>query len=147
MLVAFCVVVLAPALASAGCNNPALAGSWDYTYTGTIFTPGGPLPLASIGHFRMNQSGNLSGSQARSVAGASGTEDINGTIAVGRDCSATSTVNVLVNGQLQRTSNLALVFDSDGKHVRGIFQSLTLSDGTNVPVVITIEGNKINSNN
>jgi hypothetical protein len=27
--------------------------------------------------------------------------------------------------------------------MRAIFQSLTLPDGTNVPVVITIEGNKL----
>jgi hypothetical protein len=95
----------------------------------------------------MDQSGSFSGSQARSVAGAPGLEDVNGNIAVNRDCSATSTVNVLVNGQLQRTATLALAFDSNLKHVRGIFQSLTLPDGTNVPVVITIEGNKINPNN
>jgi hypothetical protein len=48
-----------------------------------------------------------------------------------------------VGGQLQRTAVLALVFDSNGKHVRMIFQSLTLPDSTNVPVVITIDGNKV----
>jgi hypothetical protein len=49
---------------------------------------------------------------------------------------------VLVNGQLQRTALIALVYDSDGNHVRGIFQSLTLPDGTNIPVVLTIDGNR-----
>jgi len=50
---------------------------------------------------------------------------------------------VLVNGQLQRTAVLALVYDSNGNHVRMIFQSVTLPDGTNVPVVITIDGNRL----
>jgi len=50
---------------------------------------------------------------------------------------------VFVNGVLQRTAVLALVYDNDGNHVRGIFQSLTLPDNTNVPVVITIDGNRL----
>jgi hypothetical protein len=31
--------------------------------------------------------------------------------------------------------------------MRGIFQSLTLPDGTNVPVVITVDGNRVNTKN
>jgi hypothetical protein len=34
---------------------------------------------------------------------------------------------------------LALVYDNNQKQARGIFQSLTLPNGTNVPVVITID--------
>ena len=86
--------------------------------------------------------GNVSGSQARSVAGDSGTEDVSGTVTVNKDCTATGTINVFANGQLQRTSVLALVYDKDGNHVRMIFQSVTLPDGTNVPVVITVDGNR-----
>jgi hypothetical protein len=120
-----------------------VAGSWAYTYTGTIFTPNGPLPAASVGHFTLNSAGDVTGSQARTVAGQSGVEDISGTVSVDRDCTASATINVSVGGQLQRTAVLALVFDSNGKHVRMIFQSLTLPDSTNVPVVITIDGNKV----
>jgi len=70
-------------------------------------------------------------------------EDITGNVTVNADCTATATINVLVNGQLQRSTVLALVYDSNGNHVRMIFQSLTLPDGTNVPVVITIDGNRL----
>jgi hypothetical protein len=70
-------------------------------------------------------------------------EDIAGTVSVNKDCTATATINVLVNGVLQRTAVLALVYDSDRNHLRMIFQSLTLPDGTNVPVVLTIDGNRI----
>ena len=125
------------------CSTPAQSGTWAYTYTGTIFTQAGALPTASVGHFSQDAAGNVSGSQARSVAGNSGVEDISGTVSVNRDCTATATINVLVNGQLQRTADLALVYDSDGNHARMIFQSLKLPDGTNVPVVLTIDANRL----
>jgi len=48
-----------------------------------------------------------------------------------------------VNGQLQRTAALALVYDNNGNHARMIFQSLTLPNSTNVPVVITIDANRL----
>jgi|SRR5579862_6760939 len=131
-----------PAMA-ASCSSASQAGNWAYTYNGTIFTPSGALPLASVGHFHQDAQGNLHGGQTRSVAGSSGVEDISGTITVSRDCTATGTINVLVGGQLQRTAILALVYDNDGNHVRAIFESLTLPDGTNLPVVITIDGNRV----
>ena len=144
VLGAVLVATLAPLQAHAAfCSTASTAGSWAYTYTGTIFTPNGPLPAASVGHFRQDTSGNITGSQNRSVAGQSGVEDISGTISVNGDCTASLTINVLVNGQLQRTSALAGAFDSNGNHVRVIFQSLTLPDGTNVPVVITVDGNRM----
>jgi hypothetical protein len=143
VLGAVLVVTLAPLQAHAACSNASTAGSWAYTYTGTIFTLNGPLPAASVGHFKLDAGGNIAGSQNRSVAGQSGLEDTSGTISVNSDCTASATINVLVNGQLLRTAALALVFDSSGNHVRAIFQSLTLPDGTNVPVVITVDGNRM----
>jgi len=146
VLSATVVLSLAPLQAHAShCSNANTAGDWAYTYTGTIFTPGGPIPAASVGHFQQDVSGNVSGGQSRSVAGNPGVEDISGTVTVNKDCTATATVNVFVNGQLQRTTTLALVYDSNGSHVRMIFQSVTLPDGTNVPVVITIDGNRVTS--
>ena len=76
-------MVLAPLPAEAAkCSTAASAGMWDYTYTGTIFTSSGPLPAASVGHFRQDPAGKLTGSQTRSVAGGSGVEDISGSIIV-----------------------------------------------------------------
>ena len=125
------------------CSNASAAGTWAYTYTGTIFTPSGPLPAASVGHYHQDSAGNINGSQARSVAGQSGLEDVTGTVSVSKDCTATATIEVLVNGSLQRTATLELVYDSDGNHARMIFQSLKLPDGTNVPVVLTIDANRL----
>lgn len=138
------VLALAPLQAEASqCSTAGQAGNWAYTYTGTIFTQAGPLPAAAVGRYKQDAAGNISGSQTRSVAGDSGVEDIAGNVAVNKDCTATAAINVLVNGQLQRSAVLALVYDNNGNHVRMIFQSLTLPDGTNVPVVITIDGNRL----
>ena len=137
------VLAMIPLQAEAShCSNAGQAGNWAYTYTGSIFTQNGPLPAASVGHFTQDSEGNITGSQVRSVAGNSGVEDITGNIAVNRDCTATATINVIVNGQLQRTAAIALVYDSNKNHARMIFQSLTLPDGTNVPVVLTIDANR-----
>jgi hypothetical protein len=125
------------------CSTAGAAGKWAYTYTGTIFIPSGPVPAASVGRFTEDASGNLTGSQTRSVAGSSGVEDISGTISVNRDCTATATISVYVNGQLQRTAVLAVVFDTHMNHARGIFESLVLPNGTNVPVVITSDNSKM----
>ena len=72
VLVVSVIMAPLPALASQ-CSTAGAAGKWAYTYTGTIFTPSGPVPAASVGHFSEDAAGNLTGSQARSVAGTSGT--------------------------------------------------------------------------
>jgi len=128
---------------AAHCSTAAQAGNWAYTYTGTIFTPSGPLPAAAVGHFSEDAAGNLTGSQARSVAGSSGVEDISGKASINKDCTGTATIGVFVNGVLQQTAVLALVVDSNMNHARAIFQSVTLPDGTNLPVVITIDYTRV----
>ena len=148
VLAATLVVALAPLQAEAShCSNATAAGNWAYTYTGTIFTQNGPLPAASVGHFNQDEAGNITGSQARSVAGNSGVEDIAGNVTVNKDCTSSGTINVLVNGQLLRSAALAGVYDNNGNHGRLIFQSLKLPDGTNIPVVITVDANRLFSKN
>jgi hypothetical protein len=144
VLSTMCALTMVPLQAEAShCSVAVTAGNWAYTYTGTIFTPNGPVPAASVGHFAQDASGNVTGSQTRSVAGTSGEEDIAGNITVNKDCTSSGTIAVFVNGQLQRTAVIALVYDSNMNHVRLIFQSLTLPDGTNVPVVISGDSNRI----
>jgi hypothetical protein len=70
-------------------------------------------------------------------------EDITGTFNVNKNCTGTATINVLVNGQVQRTAVLALAYDNNQNHAYGIFQSLVLPDGTNVPVVITSDNRRV----
>jgi hypothetical protein len=137
-------VALVPLQAEAShCSTAAAAGKWAHTYTGTIFTQNGPLPAAAVGHFSSDAAGKITGSQSRSVAGNAGFEDLSGTVSVNKDCSGTATIDVLVYGQLQRTAVLDVVYDNNMNHARAIFRSLTLPDGTNVPVVITIDYTKL----
>ena len=70
-------------------------------------------------------------------------EDISGTFTVNRDCTVTGTINVLVNGELQRTAVIGGVYDTNLNHGRDIFQSLTLANGTNVPVVLSAEAARL----
>ena len=70
-------------------------------------------------------------------------EDISGTVSVNKDCTGTATISVFVSGVLQRTAVLAVAFDSNMNHGRGIFESLVLPDGTNVPVVITSDNSRV----
>jgi hypothetical protein len=121
------------------CSTAKAAGNWAYTYTGSIITQGSPVPAAAVGRYHQDAEGNISGSQVRSVGGSSATEEISGTVTVNTDCTATATINVLVNGELQRTAVLAGVYDTKVNHARDIFQSLTLPNGTNVPVVFTAD--------
>jgi hypothetical protein len=49
----------------------------------------------------------------------------------------------LQGAALVRTAVIDLVFDNNRQHLRAIFQSASLPDGTNLPVVITIDGLRI----
>src|SRR5258705_12745347 len=100
LLTAAFAAIMVPLQAHAShCSNVGQSGSWAYTYTGTIFTPGGPLPAASVGPFNQDAAGNITGSQARSVAGRSGTEDITGNVTGNRDWTGNPTIHALVDGQ------------------------------------------------
>jgi hypothetical protein len=135
-----CIWAATPSQAqSKHCSTAKTAGSWAYTYTGTIFSQGVPLPAAAVGRYHQDAAGNLSGRQTRTVAGQSAVEEISGNVTVNRECSATATINVLVNGELQRTAVLAGVYDTNLNHARHIFESLRLADGTNVPVVLSAD--------
>ena len=61
-------------------------------------------------------------------------------------CTGSATINVYLNGTLLRTATLNVAYDSDGNHARMIFTSLTLADGTVLPVVVTIDAKRAFSN-
>lgn len=87
----------------------------------------------------------MSGTEARNVGGSFANETFTGTQTLSANCIATSTLNFFESGQLVRTSVITLVWDDNLNEFRFVQQSLTLPDGTNVPVVVTGEGRKITS--
>lgn len=142
-VVAVLALALAPLLVQAKqCSQASAAGHWAYTYNGTVFAPDAAL-IAAVGHYQQDAQGNVTGSQTHTLAGQTEVEDIAATALVNADCSGSATINVYLDGTLLRTTAVNLAYDSDGDHVRMIFTSLTLSDGTVLPVVATLDGNRV----
>jgi hypothetical protein len=134
---------LAPAAHAATCSTATVAGNWGLTLTGTLLLPTGPVPAAAVVRATADVEGNITGTEARNVGGGYAEETLIGNWTVDADCTATGTVRFYEAGQLVRTSVLALVFDDKSREVRMVQKSLTLPDGTQLPVVVTEEGHKL----
>ena len=133
---------LAPATHAATCSTVTVAGNWGLTLTGTLILPTGPVPGAAVGRFSADVEGNIIGAEARNVGGGYADETLTGSWTVNPDCTGTATANIYQSGQLVRISVLSIVFDENSRQVRMVQKSLTLPDGTEVPVVVTVEGKK-----
>ena len=83
------------------------------------------------------------GTEARSVGGDFANETLTGIWTVNANCNFKLTAKVFVSGALVRTSVLVGVLDQNMAEARDVQQSLTLPDGTKVPVVITFEARRI----
>jgi len=142
-VVTLCMGLASAAHAAEHCSNAKAAGDWGLTLTGTLILPTGPVPGAAVARARIDAAGNISGTEARNVGGGFANETLTGSWNVNSDCTATLTVNIYESGVLVRTSVLAVVFVNDSSKMRAVQESLTLPDGTPVPVVITLDGNKL----
>jgi hypothetical protein len=123
-----------------GCSNASVAGKWTFTTSGSIPSIG---PVAAVGSYVADRSGNLQGSQTRSLNGDIAAETFTGTSTVNPDCTGTDVIQVFISGVLVRTSTLNLVYDVDGPKARAIFTSLVLPDGTSLPTVLTIDATRM----
>jgi len=133
---------LAPAARAATCSTATVAGNWGLTLTGALLLPTGPVPAAAVLRATADVEGNVTGTEARNVGGGYADETLTGNWTVNPDCTGTATVNIYQSGQLVRVSVLSIVFDENSKQVRMVQKSLTLPDGTELPVVVTAEGKK-----
>ena len=134
---------VAPAAQAANCSNATVKGDWALTLSGTLLLAAGPVPVAAVIRATINLDGTVTGSEARSVGGGYADETMSGTYTVNPDCTGSATLNFYEAGQLARTSVLSLVFDDNSKQMRIVQKSLTLPDGTQLPVVILVEGRKL----
>ena len=126
--------------ASGKCSLSKLAGTYGLTTTGSIPAIG---PVAAVGLITIDASGNISGSQTRSLNGDIADETFTGTATVNSDCTGTDTVSVFESGVLVRTSTLKLVFDDDGRSARAIFTSIVLPDGTTLASILTVDARRV----
>jgi len=127
---------------AARCSTEAVAGDWAFTLTGTLIVQGGGVPVAATGRFTADRDGNITGVEARSVGGGYADETLTGNWTVNPDCTSTLTAKIYESGSLVRISVVSLAFDDNSKEARMVQQSLTLPDGTVLPVVITLEARK-----
>jgi hypothetical protein len=118
-----------------GCSIHQLTGQWGYSYVGSITAGPAAGPAASVGSFTEDAAGNISGSQTRSFNGDIAEETLNGTITLNPDCTAVATINVYLNGALERSTVLNAVYVDNERAFRAIF--------TMPYTVITIDGKKI----
>ncbi|HSP56656.1 MAG TPA: hypothetical protein VLS25_13830 [Dehalococcoidia bacterium] len=126
------------------CSTAGVQGAWGSTWSGTFILPTGATPAAAVGTFTTDAMGQFSGTQHSSVGGVVGEDILRGTIEVNADCTGTLTVGIYdQSGNLLRTAVWALVYDDDGREVRGIFKSLVLPNGMSVPTIATAQGKKL----
>jgi hypothetical protein len=141
-----CVVSLALGIVSAAqagtrkCSLATMAGTYGLTTTGSIPAIG---PVSAVGLVTIDKSGNLSGSQTRSLNGAIADETFTGTATVNPDCTGTDVIQVFQDGVLVRTSTLNLVYDDNGRSARAIFTSIVLPSGTQLLSILTIDARRL----
>jgi hypothetical protein len=141
--VAIVSMTLAPQVSAQQCSTATVAGKWAATLTGTIILPTGGVPAAAVVRISADAVGNFSGTEARNVGGGFVNETINGTWIVHPNCTGTVTASIFTSGVLNRTVVLAVVFDDNSTQLRMVQKSLTLPNGTNIPVVVNLEGKKL----
>jgi hypothetical protein len=139
-LFALAAVSVAHASDARNCSAASVAGKFGFTTTGTIPALG---PVAATGVFTQDRSGNLTGTQTRSLNGDIADETFTGTALVNPDCTGTDAIQVFESGFLVRTTILHVVYDDDGGEARAVFTSLVLPDGTSLPSIITIEARRL----
>ena len=140
---ALCLSLAPAAHAAQKCSTAKAAGKWGFALAGPLIPPTGPVPGAAVGILSVDAAGNFSGTEARNVGGGFANETIIGSWTVNSDCTAILTGNIYESGVLVRASVFAFVLVDNLSKIRGVQESLTLPDGTNIPAVITVDGNQL----
>jgi hypothetical protein len=103
------------------------------------------VPIAAVGRAVLDDMGNVTGTESRSVGGGFADETFTGTYTVNPDCTGTATLAFSESGKLVRTSILSLIFDDHEREIRMVQKSLQLPTGAFLPVVITVEARRISA--
>jgi len=124
------------------CTQSDASGKFGFTLTGWLVLPTGAVP-AAVGQGTVDSRGNVTGTEARSVGGGYADETFTGSLTINSDCTGSMTLNFFEAGQPARISVLSIVLVDDKKEIRMGQKSLTLPNGTSVPVVITADARRI----
>lgn len=129
---------------SSTCTLAGVAGSFGFSYSGVAVLSTGTIPVAAAGRFYTDAAGNLGGTEINSLNGTAAFQTIQGKITLHSDCSTILVANVYQGNKLVRISVIHYQYENNGTEMVGIFQKITLPDNTDLPVVITISGKRVN---
>jgi len=132
-----------PAPVRKTCSDASVAGDWAYTETGTVIPATGATPFAAVANYTIDSKGNLIGTATSSSGGTVSNVTLEGSATVNPDCTGTLTVGVYASGTLVRTVSFDIVYVNNSRAARGIVTSIILANGTSVPVVLTIDAQKV----
>jgi hypothetical protein len=138
-------LLIVPVANARSCSLNGTAGKYGFTLTGIVIVGTSPAPIAAVGRAVLDDSGNVTGTESRSVGGGFADETFTGTYTVNPDCTGTTTLNFYESGKLVRTSILSIVFDDHEREIRMVQKSLQLPNTTFLPVVITVEARRIST--
>ena len=126
------------------CTLAGVAGSYGFSYNGVAVLPSGTVPVAAAGRFSSDGAGNVVGTEINSLNGTAAFQTIKGTITLHSDCSTLLVASVYQGNMLVRTSVIHYQYENNGTEIQGIFRKVTLPDNSDLPVVITITGQRVN---
>ena len=142
LVIAFAVAMMASLTAAASaddhaCSVSRAAGKWSFTDNGTVLGVG---PRSAVGVFTLDGNGNLiNASATSSLNGGISVETFSGTYTVNPDCTGTVTVTIYTGGVATLNLTLNVAFDDSMKHLRGLFTTATLANGTPLATVIALD--------
>jgi hypothetical protein len=125
------------------CKQSDASGKFGFTLTGWLILPTGAVPAAAVGQANIDNKGNVTGTEARSVGGGFADETLTGTLTIEDDCTGSVTLTFSEAGVPVRTSVLSIVLVDDKNEIRMVQKSLTLPNGSTIPVVITADARRI----
>jgi hypothetical protein len=138
------VAALALAQGYGPCSNASVAGEYGTILTGTQILPTGAVPFAAVNRTTYDMAGNLWGTQTRTSNGTVSRVTFRGTYTLNSDCTVTKTVISYDKlGNVVNTATMDGVFVGNSKELFEVFTSVTLANGTNIPVVISGHAKKL----
>ena len=122
------------------CSLAGAAGKWSFTDQGTVVGIG---PRTAVGVLAMDGAGNLTnGVATSSLNGSIASETFSGTYTVSSDCTGTISVTIYSGSTELFAVTLFTAFDSDMRHMRGIFTSAVTPGGTALATVVNLDAKK-----
>jgi hypothetical protein len=126
------------------CTMAGRAGEYGFTWTGTLIFPSGPVPFAVVGRITFDAKGTESGTQTIALGSEVVKSTFKGTYTVNSHCTGTLTVNSYdTSGNRISTVTADTVSVDNMRETRAIMTSLTLPDGTSLPVIETFNAKKL----